>query len=150
MAQVSKYPISKEIYERIFEIFLKTLVKIRDQKEAEEFVESLLSPVERIMLAKRLATAFLLEKGYEYRQIQKVIRVSLPTIASVNFSRKYGGAGYKKAVAKILREEKINDFLEKAILKLLSIPATGTKGSGVWRYLKQEVEQERKKKRQSS
>lgn len=145
MAQVSKYPISKEIYDRIFEIFLYTLINIRDKREAEEFTSSLLSPVERIMLAKRLAIAFLLEKGYEYREIQKIIRVSLPTIASVSFVKQYGGEGYKKVVRKIIKEEKINDLLEKSVLKVLDFPAKATKGSGVWRYLKQEVEKERRK-----
>lgn len=149
MAQVSKYPISKEIYDRIFEIFLQTLIRIRDKAEAEEFTGSLLSPVERIMLAKRLAIAFLLEKGYEYRQIQKTLRVSLPTIASVSFVRQYGGEGYKKVIKKIIQEEKLSDLLERAVLKLLEFPAKGTKGSGVWRYLKQEVENERKRSRKA-
>lgn len=145
MSQVSKYPISKEIYDRIFEIFLKTLVKIKDQKEAGEFIESLLSPVERIMLAKRLAIAFLLEKGYQFRQIQKTIRVSLTTIASVNSVRQYGGEGYKKLVGKIQGEENLNKVLEETISKLLSFPAKVSKGSGAWRYLKQEVDKQKKK-----
>lgn len=146
MAQVSKYPISKEIYDRIFEIFIKTLIKLKAKKEAEEFVQSLLTPVERIMLAKRLAIAFLLEKGYEYRQIQRIIRVSLPTIASVNIVRKYSSEGYKNIITKILKEEKLDDLLEKAVVKLLDFPSKATKGSGVWRYLKQEIEKERKKR----
>lgn len=147
MGQVSKYPISKVIYERIFEIFLKTLVNVKDPKEAKEFTESFLTPVERIMLAKRLAIAFLLEKGYEYRQIAHVLRVSLPTIASVNISRKYGEDGFKKAIEKILKEEKINEFLENAIEKLLSVPATASKGGALWKYLRDEVKRERERNR---
>lgn len=149
MAQVSKYPISKEIYDRIFEIFLKSLINLKNKDEAEDFVKSLLTPVERIMLAKRLAIAFLLEKNYEYRQIQKVIRVSLPTISSVSSIRKYGNQGYKNIITKILKDEKMNDLLEKTVLKLLEFPAKGSKGSGVWRYLKQEVEKERRKNNKS-
>lgn len=149
MAQVSKYPISKEIYDRIFEIFLQSLTRVRDKKEAEEFIDSLLSLVERIMFAKRLAIAFLLEKGYEYRQIQRVLRVSLPTIASVSFTRQYAGQGYKKAVRGIIQEEKLNALLEKAVLKILEFPSKATKGSGVWRYLKQEVEKERQKNKKA-
>lgn len=147
MAQVSKYPISKGVYDRIFKVFLKTLVNIKNPKDAEEFVESILTPVERIMLAKRLAIAFLLEKDYKYREIQRVIRVSLPTIASVNVVRQYMGNGYKKIISKILQDEKVKNFLETSVLKLLSIPAKGNKGGGVWRYLKGEVERERKKNR---
>lgn len=150
MAQVSNYPISKDVYDRIFEIFLKTLVNVKNDKEAKGLVESLLTPVERIMLTKRLAIAFLLEKGYKFREIQKVIKVSLPTIAAVNIARQYsGGEGYKNVVKKILRDEKINEFLEKSIHTLISIPATGSKGGGLWRYLKGELEKDIKKNRRA-
>ncbi|MBI2023647.1 hypothetical protein HYT01_03750 [Candidatus Giovannonibacteria bacterium] len=147
MGQVSKYPIAKNIYERIFEIFLKTLVNIKDPKEAKEFIESFLSPVERIMLAKRLAIAFLLEKGYDYRQIAHVLRVSSPTISAVNLTRQYGTDGYRKAIKKILREEKINEFLENVVEKLLAAPATATKGGALWKYLRDEVKKDREKRR---
>ncbi|MDO8461171.1 MAG: Trp family transcriptional regulator [bacterium] len=147
MTQVSKYPISKEVYDRIFEIFLKVLVKIKDPIEAEEVTQSLLTPTERIMLAKRLSIAFLLAKGYKFREIQKVIKVSLATVASVNFVRQYGSVGYKKIIEKIMQEEKVRDFLEKAVIKILSAPASSTKGGGTWRYLKQEVEKEKEKNR---
>lgn len=147
MAQVSKYPISKEVYDRIFEIFLKVLVKIKDPIEAEEVTQSLLTPTERIMLAKRLSIAFLLTKGYKFREIQKVIKVSLATVASVNLVKQYGSVGYKKIIEKIMQEEKVKDFLEKAVIKILSVPASSAKGGGTWRYLKQEVEKEREKNR---
>ncbi len=43
MSQVSKYPIKKEIADRIFEILIKTLVKIKDKEE----IESIKKAVER-------------------------------------------------------------------------------------------------------
>ena len=77
MTQVSKYPISKDVADRIFEVFVKTLLKIKTYKEAESFTYDLFSPVEKIMLAKRIAIAFLLMKGYQYREISRLLRVSL-------------------------------------------------------------------------
>lgn len=146
MTQVSKYPISKEVADRIFEIFLKTLVRIRRETEAGEFISDLLTPTEKIMLAKRLAIAFLLEKGYDYRAIQKIIRVSAPTITSVNISRQYGSRGFRQLITQIMKEEKLEEFFNSVAVKLLSFPAQAGKGGGVWRYLKQELETERKKK----
>lgn len=148
MAQVSKYPISKYVYEKIFKIFTKTLVKLKSEKEAEKLIEDLLTPTERVMLAKRLAIAFLLEKDYEYREITKILRVSMPTIASVNLIRKYGGQGYKKAISKLLREEEIKKFLIEVAELLTSVPAKGTKGSEGWRYLHKELEKKKKEKTQ--
>lgn len=105
MSQVSKYPLSKNIADRIFEIFLNTFVRIHNKQEADQFISDLLTPTEKIMLAKRLAIAFLLEKGYEYRTVQRIIKVSSGTITSVNISRHHGSEGYKKVIAKIIKEE---------------------------------------------
>lgn len=98
MAQVSKYPIKKEIAERIFEIFTKTISKTSRKEETQMLINDLFTPVERIMLAKRLAIAFLLEKNHDYRTISYVLRVSFPTIASVNMVRQYGSKGYKRFI----------------------------------------------------
>lgn len=146
MPQISKYPISKEVYERCWEVFTKTLVGIRDREEAQEVINDLFTPTERIMLAKRLATALLLIKGYEYREISRILRVSAPTIAMVNAALKYGNNGYKKALTKILSEEKFNNYFNKAIEVVVSLPAGGGKGSGVWKYLKEEVKEKNRKK----
>lgn len=149
MSQVSKYPISGDVWDRIFEIFLKSLVEIKNREDADEFISDLLTPTEKIMLSKRLAIAFLLEKNYDYRTIQKIIRVSAPTISSVNILLKYGGKGYKKLVAKIIKDEKLMAFLENAVSKTLSMPAKAGKGGGVWKYLRQQVDDDRKKKRKA-
>lgn len=147
MAQVSKYPIRKEVADRIFEIFVKTLINIKKKDEAEQLVSDLLTPTERIMLAKRLAIAFLLEKGYGYRTIKNILKVSSPTIASVSLARKYGNKGYKTLIGEIMKEESIKSFVDEALIKLLSLPASATKGGGVWRYLKEEVEKNKENKR---
>lgn len=146
MTQVSKYPISAAVADRIFEIFIKCLVGLKNKKEVEIFLDDLLSPIERIMLVKRLAIAFLLEKGYDHRSISRILRVSLPTVVSVNQSRMYGNKGYTLVVNKILKEEKLDEIINKIGLAIVSLPAKATKGGGDWRYLKQELEEKNRKK----
>lgn len=146
MTQVSKYPISKKVADRIFEIFLKTLVEIKSSEDANQFISDLLTPTEKIMLAKRLAIAFLLEKGYDYRTIQQVIRVSAPTITSVNIARKYGSEGYKRIVSKIIGEEKLMNFFEEAVIEVLNVPSGLEKGSGAWSYLRDDIKNEKRRK----
>lgn len=143
MTQVSKYPISKDIYARCWEIFTKTLIGIKNSQDVDEIVSDLLTPTERIMLTKRLAIAFLLTEGYEYREIEKILHVSFQTIAMVNNALKYGNNGYRKAVDRISRDENLKEILNKAARVLIS-PATKGKGSGTWRYLKQELEKKSK------
>lgn len=145
MTQVSKYPISKEIADRIFEIFVQAIIGLDNKKDTEEFLDNLLSPIERVMLVKRLSIAFLLEKGYSHRDISKILRVSLPTVVSVNSSRLYGSKGYLKVVNKILKEEKFDELVNKILLSAVSVPAKATKGGSGWRYLKEELEKNKKK-----
>ncbi len=148
MAQVSKYPISKDIADRIFDVFIKTLIKIRSFQDAQNLADDLFSPTEKIMLAKRLAIAFLLMKNYPYREISKLLRVSVTTIASVNLSLKYGRKGYIVTLERISKEEQLEGFFASIAEKLLSIPASSGKGSGAWRYLRNEVRKSKDKKLQ--
>lgn len=113
MAQVSKYPISKEVEERVFEVLSEVISGLRLRSDINDFLEDFLSPIEKIMLAKRLSIALLLAKGYDYQAIRKTLRVSPPTIASVAISLKYAGKGYKRVVEKIIAEEKMGEFWQK-------------------------------------
>jgi len=133
MAQVSKYPISKEVEERIFEILSKTIADLRSFQEIDQFLEDFLSPVEKIMLAKRLSIAVLLAKGYDYEQIRKTLRVSPPTIAQVAISLKYAGKGYKKVVEKILKEEKMEEFWQKVDDVIADLVPPKGKNWSYWR-----------------
>ena len=146
MAQISKYPISKDIADRIFDIFIKTLIKIRSESDAQNLANDLFSPTERIMFAKRLSIAFLLMKGYEYRKIRQILKVSLTTIASVNISLKFGSSGYKAILERISKEEKLEEFFLNIAEKSLSLPAKVPAGGGSWRYLLEEVRKSKRKK----
>lgn len=143
MPQVSKYPIPSKVADRIFELFIKTLTKIRNVKEAQDFSYDLFTPVEKIMLAKRIAIAYLLIKGYKYREINKLLRVSLTTIGSVNLALKLGSGGYIRMIMRIAKEEKLDEFFENIAEKLLTIGKVQTKGSA-WRYLLEDVQQSKR------
>lgn len=149
MSQVSKYPISKTITDRIFEIFAKTLINIKNENDANLFVTDLLTPTEKIMLAKRLAIAYLLEKNYDYQTIKQIIKVSSGTVASVNIARKYGNNGYKKLLNKINEDEKLQKLVDEAISKILSVPSELERGKGTWSYLKRETEKHKRKNKKA-
>jgi uncharacterized protein YerC len=147
VTQISKYPISTQVYERILDVFLKVLVKIESKDEANQFIKDFLTPTEQVMLSKRLAIAFLLEKDYDYRTISRILRVSLTTVARVNLMRKYGGQGYERMIRKLLREEKVKDFLLRVGEVLSGIPVKGAKGGSEWRYLHYEIKKKRRERK---
>lgn len=144
MAQVSKYPIHKDVEKRIFQILKRTISTLHTSDDIEEFLEDFLSPVEKIMLAKRLSIAVLLAKGYSYPSIISILRVTPATIAKVSLELKYSGVGYKKMVEMILRDEKIDRFWEKIEDILSHIPPS--KGSD-WKYHRREYEKRKREKR---
>ncbi len=134
MTQVSKIPLRKEIEKRIFEIFLSSLARVRQKEEVESFIQDLLSPIERIMLAKRLSIAFLLRKGYNQRTISKLLKVSLSTVNRVSLRLQLGGEGFNKVISDIIRDERKDDFWQK-LDDLISgiVPPRGRSWSNVRR-----------------
>ena len=149
MTQVSKYPISKDVYERIYDVFLRTLVDLKTKEEVDSFLKEFLSPTEQIMLAKRLAIALLLAKGYDYRQTAKILRVSTSTVGAVGILYKYGGAdgGYKKVINRLLKDEKIEEFWQNAAGKILNLVPDNVSKGQEWVYLKKALRKRKYKNR---
>src|SRR3989344_8538377 len=128
MSQISKYQMDKILEERMFSVFYQTLADLRKKDEVQEFLNDLLTPTERIMLAKRLAIATLLIKGTTYEYIRDVIKVSTSTIMGVKTWLNIGGKGYLKAVTKLILNEKFDAFLDKTeeLIEKLTIPRPGS------------------------
>ena len=144
MTQVSKYPVHKDVEKRMFEVFQKSIASLKNPTDVEDFFDEFLSPVEKIMLAKRLSIAILLTKGYRYPTIASILRVTPSTIANVSMNLQYKGVGYKRVVEIILHDEKINAFWQQVEDLLASIPKS--KGSN-WKYHRQEYEKQKRAKK---
>lgn len=122
MTKVSRRILNKALEERIFEVFIRTIIDLKKPDEAKSFVEDLLFPTEKIMLVKRLAIAILLTKGYTYDRIDQTLKVSRTTIMHVSYFLKHGqSGGYQKAVTKIIGREKneaLMDKIEEILIRL--------------------------------
>ncbi|PIR79923.1 MAG: hypothetical protein COU25_02920 [Candidatus Levybacteria bacterium CG10_big_fil_rev_8_21_14_0_10_35_13] len=130
MTKVSKRLLDKNLENRIFEVFIKTIVDLKNPNDVQNFINDLLSPVERIMLVKRLAIAILLTKGYTYQMIDDTLKVSHPTIMKVSLELKYGiNNGYKRVVDNFLEHEKREELIDKIEELLLQISPPKALGS---------------------
>jgi len=112
MPQVSKYPLAKSTQDRLYHLFLRTIVELKEPIKAEEFFNDLLTPTEKVMLAKRLAIAVMLLKGYDYVSIREVLKVSPGTIGAISMWLKYSGSGYRKALERLIKKEKIDNIFK--------------------------------------
>lgn len=144
MTQVSKRYISPDVQERMFEVFINAVSKAKYRSDVENFLTDLLSPTERIMLAKRLAIAYLLvKKSWTYREISKILKVSLTTVQRVSLTLNVQGNGYRKIVGSLLRDEKIENFMNKVADAITAIPPGGRD----WKQWRKEREAEKRARR---
>ena len=88
---------------------------LSSEKEAARFLDSLFTETERLMLAKRLAIAVLLEEGITYDRISRWLKVSPVTVGFVQNNKLKGNAAYqalikqlKKVVPLPARDQKIS------------------------------------------
>jgi len=131
MGKISKRIINQDLENHIFEVFIDTLAETKTPSDIKNFIEDLLSPIEKAMLAKRLSIAVLLSKGHTYDQIDNTLKVSRPTIMTVSYWLKNGNNGYKKAVQKIINNQKkeaLINRIEELMLELTPPKNRGTVG----------------------
>lgn len=113
MSQVSRFPLNKDIEERIFDILYQTLADLSAKNQVREFMLDLLTTTEQTVLAKRLAIALLLTKGKGYEYIRDTLKVSTSTILLIKQWLLLGGSGYKKASERLIKQEKMEEFFDK-------------------------------------
>jgi uncharacterized protein YerC len=113
-----------EVWNRIFDIFSDTFLRIKDKKRLNDFIDNFLSPSEKIMLSKRLAIAVLLAKGNDYAAIRNTIRVTDGTISKVSLLLKNNNRGLYQAVEEILKRDAGKEFW-KELEGMLDYPSKG-------------------------
>jgi len=146
MGQVSRRQLPRIVSERMFELLIKAIIEAKDTAGAIALLRDLLTPVERIMIAKRLAIAVLLYREKTYEEIQDTLKVSKPTIAMVNGQLKYFGHGYREFVDKLSREKRWQGFFDKLGDVTFDHVQPKEKGSGIWIKLQQRAKKERNKR----
>ncbi len=109
MSQLSKKYIHKDVQTKIVNTFLGTITKLKSENDLQDFLNDLLSPTEKAMLAKRLAIAVLLAKGYGYEIIKDSLKVSSGTISKVALILNESN-GYRIAIQKLAQSQANREF----------------------------------------
>lgn len=135
MSQVSRRKVQLSIENKIYNTLFEAIAKLRSEKEIQEFLNDLLSPTERIMVAKRLAIAALLLKGYQYETISDILKVSSTTIGKVSIALSVN-KGYKIAIQKVADSEATRAFWQdvQSLVYRLSSPGKVFMPEGAIKY----------------
>lgn len=116
MAQISKKYLSVDVQNKITGTLFEAISQVKGRKETSLFLNDLLTPTEKVVLAKRLAIAVLLIKGWGYEAIQSFLKVSSDTVGKVSVIVKIN-QGYRSVVEKMMRTEAGREFWQD-VLKL--------------------------------
>ncbi len=84
MARVSKFKIRDSVFITIFDLFFEVVGKNYSRSEFKHLIKDLFSPVERVMIAKRIGIIYLLLKGIDQRSISDTLKVSTATVSRYN------------------------------------------------------------------
>ncbi|MBN1263716.1 MAG: hypothetical protein JW991_05165 [Candidatus Pacebacteria bacterium] len=113
MAQISKLQLRKEIEQRMYDVFFESLASQKNKDGIEKLLDDLLTPTEKVMLAKRLAIALLLLQNYQYRTIIDFLKVSFSTIHRVSLWLKTEGAGFRETLKTMEKKDRFRKMLEQ-------------------------------------
>src|SRR3989344_8936651 len=81
MVRNSRFILSDDLLEKLFDLFFEVVGNKSSKDEFRKIFIDLLTPAERIMLAKRVAIVYLLMKKIEYDNICDRLKVSPTTVA---------------------------------------------------------------------
>jgi len=145
MAQVSKHFMNPDVEKRVYEVFIESVKNTKTSNEVIDFLNDLLSSDEKIMMAKRVAIAFLLlQDKYTYEEIAKTIKVSRGTIAKIHATFALQGKGYRKILGDILKRKNAKLALSELLDVITPLPPKGIT-IGYWKKMKHDEKLKRER-----
>jgi len=143
MTRISKFQVNNEILDKLFLLLFEVVGNKFSNKEFADIVHDLFSPVERIMIVKRVAIIYMLMKGIENSIIVDSLKVSPSTISKFQVTIE-NSKGVVKALNTIVKNEKINDFFENLITEFRGPGTYGVDWKSSWQ---RKIDYEKRKAR---
>ena len=122
MTRISKKFIKEEIILKLYRLFFEVFSRSDDQQSFLSLINDILSPTEKIMIAKRLGMIYLLIKGVDYRTIADTLKVSTATVLFYSVVFKEKKAQITNLIEQMLKKEKVLNFLEDLFADLTIHP----------------------------
>jgi uncharacterized protein YerC len=134
MVNVSKRKLKPHLERAIIEQLIDHVSRTRG-KRAKEFLFELLTPAERVQLAKRLTVLVMLMQGCSFTQVQNALKVSPTTVVRLWRNMKNGEYPTTRSLQAWGHTVHDKTTLE-AFLVLLTEGLPPRAGKGRWKFLK--------------
>jgi len=131
MARISRFYLSNRATEKMLSVFYEVLGKTKSMGEFSNLVDEIISPVEKIMIAKRIIIMYLLLKNVEQDTICMTLKVSSATVAK--FSLLLASSSHVKV--KLDHMVKIDNFkllIEELMSSIFEPGTIGADWKGAW------------------
>lgn len=112
MARISKKIVDEKLLTKIYRLFYEVFSRYEGQEDFLLIMDDILSPTEKIMLAKRLAIIYMLIKKVDYRDIADTLKVSTATILYYATSFYKRDSRVVNIINKMLKKENVLNFLD--------------------------------------
>lgn len=133
MVQLSRRKVEDDVLEKLFTLFFEIVGKNKVREDFENIIQGVLSTTEKIMIAKRIAIFYLLIKKIDYIIICETLKVSAATVFKFRFILE-NNQTVSLSYEKIVRNEKIFNFLEEVYLTLRGPGVPGVNWSEAWKH----------------
>jgi Trp operon repressor len=131
MVRISKFKLRKDVLEKLSDLFFVVVGKKGKREEFRKVIIDLLSPAERIMIAKRIAIIYLLLKEIDYYNICNVLKVSPSTVAKFSLLMEKS-QGIVPTFKNVLAKEEVREFLEEVFNTLFAPGVPGINWKAAW------------------
>lgn len=131
MVRNSRFVLSDDLLEKVFDLFFEVMGNTSSKNEFRKIFFDLLTPAERIMLAKRVAIIYLLMKKIEYYNICDRLKVSSATVSKIALLMEKS-EGIVPAFKQIVKIDKVKIFLEEVFNNIFAPGKTGVDWKIAW------------------
>ncbi len=122
MVRISKIKLQDDILMRIYQLFFELVLRSQSKDSFLDLLDDILTPTEKIMLAKRIGIIYLVIKGVDQRTIAHVLKVSSSTVASHALLIHKQDSRVVVIIRKMLTKEKVLGFIEDVFADLFIQP----------------------------
>ncbi len=131
MVRNSRYVLSDDLLEKIFDLFFEIMSGTSSKNEFRKIFFDLLTPAERIMLAKRVAIIYLLMKKIEYYNICDRLKVSSATVSKIALLMEKSD-GIVPVFKQVVKIDKVKIFLEEVFNNIFAPGKVGVNWKIAW------------------
>jgi uncharacterized protein YerC len=111
MPHLSQRKLEKDHFLQINKQLYKILEGLVRNNNTKVFLNEILTKTEKVMIAKRLATIAMLDKGESSYSIEKMLKISSSTV--IKMSHKFGEGDYNALIKEMKRYKSLSFQLQK-------------------------------------